>query len=595
MSLKERSTVCSPIRTLSDLFNLSSSCLTSRLKCSQLVSRYTSPRQKILLCHDMKGGYLEDKHTQGCQTDESCYRFFRWHLIDMFVYFAHELVTIPPVVWIDCAHKNGVQILGTFITEFDKGKEICRQLLSSDHVVNQVVDALVLLMKWYSFDGYLLNIENPIEPEHIERLLSFVSKLKLACSEIDRNSIVLWYDSVTKNGDLKWQNQLNELNESFFNACDGIFLNYTWKSEMLLQSKINAGQRYRDVFVGIDVFGRGCFGGGGFNTSEAISLSHKMDLSTAIFAPGWLFETLDAKQFIENDRKFWTLLEPYTNQRTLHLKSLTTYFSDGCGEKFFLHGLEIANNSWYNLSLQSYLPNSSSEHIWSLKYDDAYFGGSYLELHGDAKGYLNLFRCCLPMKSRWEAIIVFKGSDDVMLELECDDGKLIPLDQSEEDLVIRDWKRKTYRLTANEQLSIINVSIRDEKNANTIVKLGYLSIHPVESPSLEVSSASPLIKSIEYNSNVSITVNFVDFLQEHPSSMIFVFVRDQFERYTFLGATHQSYFVIFRSTINSDKPTHSTLILRQYLLNSFILLSEQTLSISLDSKCLKGFCPEKSS
>lgn len=36
--------------------------MTSRLKCSQLVSRYTSPRQKILLCHDMKGGYLEDKY-----------------------------------------------------------------------------------------------------------------------------------------------------------------------------------------------------------------------------------------------------------------------------------------------------------------------------------------------------------------------------------------------------------------------------------------------------------------------------------------------------------------------------------------------------
>ncbi len=54
----------------------------------------------------------------------------------------------------------------------------------------------------------------------------------------------------------------------FFNVCDGIFLNYTWKSEMLIQSKINAGKRYRDVFVGIDVFGRGCFGGGGFNTCE---------------------------------------------------------------------------------------------------------------------------------------------------------------------------------------------------------------------------------------------------------------------------------------------------------------------------------------
>lgn len=54
----------------------------------------------------------------------------------------------------------------------------------------------------------------------------------------------------------------------FFDVSDGIFLNYTWKSEMLLESMINAGDRCRDVFVGTDVFGRGCFGGGGFNTCE---------------------------------------------------------------------------------------------------------------------------------------------------------------------------------------------------------------------------------------------------------------------------------------------------------------------------------------
>lgn len=99
---------------------------------------------------------------------------------------------------------------------------------------------------------------------------------------------MLWYDSVTIGGELKWQNQLNELNQyeeasctaflsslyrklssrAYFHACDGIFLNYTWKAEFLLQSKINAGERDRDVFVGVDVFGRGCFGGGGFNTCE---------------------------------------------------------------------------------------------------------------------------------------------------------------------------------------------------------------------------------------------------------------------------------------------------------------------------------------
>ena len=62
-------------------------------------------------CH-MK---FDSRHIQGSQTNLPCYRFFRWHLIDIFVYFSHEFITIPPLVWIDCAHKNGVQILGPHV------------------------------------------------------------------------------------------------------------------------------------------------------------------------------------------------------------------------------------------------------------------------------------------------------------------------------------------------------------------------------------------------------------------------------------------------------------------------------------------------
>lgn len=55
-------TICSPIKTLNDLFNVSSTCLINRFESLQLIPRHTSSRQKILLCHDMKGGYLEDKY-----------------------------------------------------------------------------------------------------------------------------------------------------------------------------------------------------------------------------------------------------------------------------------------------------------------------------------------------------------------------------------------------------------------------------------------------------------------------------------------------------------------------------------------------------
>ena len=140
------------------------------------------------------------------------------------------LVDIVFVGLIELEQRNFIS--GTFITEFDAGKEICRQLLSSDENVDRAVDALALMMAWYSFDGYLLNIENPIEvnffvlrdsinqssisdfqPDQIARLLSFVTKLKSACAKIDPNSVIIWYDSVTIHGELKWQNQLNSLNQ----------------------------------------------------------------------------------------------------------------------------------------------------------------------------------------------------------------------------------------------------------------------------------------------------------------------------------------------------------------------------------------------
>jgi mannosyl-glycoprotein endo-beta-N-acetylglucosaminidase len=55
----------------------------------------------------------------------------------------------------------------------------------------------------------------------------------------------------------------------FFNSCDGIFLNYTWTDSGLIKSAIDADKqnRIRDIYVGLDVWGRGCPGGGGFNSA----------------------------------------------------------------------------------------------------------------------------------------------------------------------------------------------------------------------------------------------------------------------------------------------------------------------------------------
>ena len=63
-------------------------------------------------------------------------------------------------------------------------------------------------------------------------------------------------------------------NRMFFDVCDGIFLNYCWKDENLKASKSLAVEVNRpyDVYIGIDVFGRGCLGDGGFNTCEVCKI-----------------------------------------------------------------------------------------------------------------------------------------------------------------------------------------------------------------------------------------------------------------------------------------------------------------------------------
>ncbi|KAL9659430.1 hypothetical protein QQ045_024236 [Rhodiola kirilowii] len=315
-------------------------------------------RPRILVCHDMEGGYTDDdKWVQGGSNTDA-YAIWHWYLMDVFVYFSHNLVTLPPPGWTNAAHKHGVKVLGTFITEWDEGRVICNKLLATKESSQKYAELLVELAVALHFDGWLLNLEVALDIEQIPNLLEFVSHLTETMHSSSPGSLVLWYDSVTFHGNLSWQDQLNDENKPFFDKCDGIFVNYTWKEDYPKISAAVAGDRKFDVYMGIDVFGRGTYGGGQWTTNVALDVLKKDSVSAAIFAPGWVYETKQPPDFQTAQNHWWSLVENSWGILQKYPKVLPFYsdFDQGRAYHYSIDGIQVSDSPWCNLSLQSAQP-----------------------------------------------------------------------------------------------------------------------------------------------------------------------------------------------------------------------------------------------
>uniref|UniRef100_A0A2P2PM11 mannosyl-glycoprotein endo-beta-N-acetylglucosaminidase n=1 Tax=Rhizophora mucronata TaxID=61149 RepID=A0A2P2PM11_RHIMU len=351
-----------PLKTLEDLesrayfnsfhcpFNISSVPL---MKSSSL-----DDRPRILVCHDMKGGYTDDdKWVQGGDK-ESAYAIWHWYLIDVFVYFSHNLVTLPPPCWTNTAHRHGVKVLGTFITEFTEGRAICSKLLSTKESAQMYAERLAELAVALGFDGWLINMEVTLDLRQISNLKAFLSHLTQTMHSSVPGSLVIWYDGVTITGSLNYQNQLNEKNKAFFDICDGIFVNYSWEEDYPKKSAAVAGDRQFDVYVGIDAFGRGTYGGGQWNTKVALDVLKRDNVSAAIFAPGWIYETDQPPDFQTAQNRWWSLVEKSWGILKRYPKMLPFFsnFDQGHGFHISIEGKQVSSAPWSNISCQGLQP-----------------------------------------------------------------------------------------------------------------------------------------------------------------------------------------------------------------------------------------------
>ncbi|XP_061557621.1 cytosolic endo-beta-N-acetylglucosaminidase isoform X2 [Phycodurus eques] len=387
---------------------------------------------RTLVSHDMMGGYLDDRFVQGTAA-EAPYAFYHWQHIDIFNYFTHNLVSIPPAVWTNAAHKHGVLVLGTFITEWSDGEATCEAFLQEEELYCEVADKLVEMSRHYGFDGWLINIENTLSEVAVKKTPLFLRYLTNQMHKQVPGSMVLWYDSVIENGELKWQNELNQSNRVFFDACDGFFTNYNWTAqnlEWMTDNNLTNG-RQADIYVGVDVFARGKVVGGMFKTHKALEIIRKYNFSAAIFAPGWVYETQKKTEFRHNQDKFWALLKGnlYIHRPAVTLPFVSS-FCQGFGNAVYWKGKCETKRNWFNLSAQEIQPWYYHEqldgHGWVRSRacpEDAWNGGCSLLLDGlipathTSAVCAKLFSLHVPLSNTLVSI-VYKSSSEVTVSLE---------------------------------------------------------------------------------------------------------------------------------------------------------------------------------
>ncbi|KAI0755992.1 glycosyl hydrolase family 85-domain-containing protein [Irpex lacteus] len=437
----------------------------------------TNRAGKLLVCHDYKGGYTE-------KPAGLAYTFNFWSLCDTFIYFAHHRVTIPPSGWTTAAHRHGVKMLGTLIFEHQESEPDVLRLLvgrlpqgrtngparpstnSSLPVSRHYARLLADLAYQRGFDGYLINIETPLRGG-VEQSRTLSTWIALLESELKRrlgnHAQAIWYDSVIIDGQLRWQDRLNSYNLPFFLPSTGFFTNYTWPphypsiTAQYFTALTSNTKRLNDIFVGIDVWGRGQHGGGGLGCYKA--LSHidpkSLGLSVALFGHGWTWESQqdepgwDWETWWAYERLFWvgpanvsaipTLPDVPDQRGQLCLHGtyqpisdffqqspppnpadlpFFTSFSPGVGRAWFVNGVkvwetELGSPGWTDLDKTTSLgdlvwpkPSISwhemeyadalPEASSTLVMDDAWLGGSSLKLTLDVAGSENedaFFRC----------------------------------------------------------------------------------------------------------------------------------------------------------------------------------------------------------
>ena len=123
------------------------------------------------------------------------------------------MVIIPPTVWTNAAHANGVSSLGTLnLNDVDVSK----------YNVQQVAAQLINIAQFYQFDGYLINDETGSGEQDANWDQQLMTRLR---TNQAKPLTVIWYDAPVSGG---YANELNSEAVPFLEAAGYFHTNYCW-------------------------------------------------------------------------------------------------------------------------------------------------------------------------------------------------------------------------------------------------------------------------------------------------------------------------------------------------------------------------------
>jgi endo-beta-N-acetylglucosaminidase D/PKD repeat protein len=429
--------------------------------------------------------------------------FSYWQYTDLMVYWAGssgEGIIVPPSAdVIDASHKNGVRILGNVFfppTVYGGKKEWVEQMLTQRADGSfPAADKLLEVAEYYGFDGWFINQETEGgTPETAKKMQQFLIYLQ---DNKPEGMQIMWYDSMTNDGRINWQNALTDRNSMFLQdsdqrVSDSMFLNFWWRDQ---QSSYNKAQQLNrssyDLYTGIDVEARGT------STSipwEGIFPKGKAPFtSLGIYRPDWAFKTSkNMEEFYQKEQEFWVgkngdpsdtddngswkgMAHYFTAKTPIQELPFVTHFNTGSGKFFSVNGNVSSNASWNNRSLQDVLPTwrwlieGGQDLNVDFDWDQAYYGGSSLKFSGVLKpsdpAHLKLYKTDLPIQKDTELSITHKANSKnakfkVGISFSDDPQSFIFLDTETKD----GWATSTFKLKDYNGKKLAAISLYVEGN-----------------------------------------------------------------------------------------------------------------------------------